>query len=836
MNFAVFSNTHHIGRILFVAGLMFLAACSGGKGSEEKLRILGKPPVQAYLGVEYKYDFGIAGGSGIPTVSLTNAPRWLSAEYVDNAARKGVVLRGVPGLSGGGAGDADLVDGAPLEVSLNVYDGDNATSITFPLLVSPNQLWLGSVEVTEGEKNEAPSGDDGEPLTDCMVAAPGELGSSDLIAYVPVYLLSPSVQRVVASFETRQVSAANAAHPGEDYLEHKGQLTIPPGTTLCYIQVIILDDELAEGTERLDLRITSVDEGLTFLNSTNSLTATITIHDNEPQVSWNKADVVVTEGAEVIVKGILDKAVDRLVSAEFELVSGDVEQVPIDEQELVVRVDGNTISAPYHIDFQPGETEKEIVIQVLPNPDQVAGPDKQFGLVWKRTQTVLETVDPLKVYVNELLTPITIPLPEGVWVREMLTDSQSNVYVAYSGSEPGQEGIVEIFDRHGKPLISPVIFAGGESPDKRRELADIFIREYEANAGDNQRERHVDLFMIGTVEENIAGHQGGADVLIDVWRREGDKNFEQVSPWPRQLGTPYDDVGHAIYVDDSNGIYVVGETKGQFKGGIATGGGDAFLAKYNMLGEQLFVNNISGLESREVLKDIAGNGISRITVTGYAVGELYGKAQGGKDVAIASYNREGRIQRGRQQGNMEDNVATTVALMNNRIVNGGYTQGLIFKGSGVHSGGEDAFISFFRDASTHGSTVQFGSAGDDRVLDVVTDGNMVFATGYASGPLFPGCTFAGGKNGFLVAYEAVPTSDDVNRKDEVLIPAWKGEGCPAAGQEGWPIQVGTSGNEQGSVLAITPSRKLLWLMERDEADGRTVEIIPYGLEGRSLLP
>src|SRR5690606_13981263 len=112
------------------------------------------------------------------------------------------------------------------------------------------------------------------------------------------------------------------------------------------------------------------------------------------------------------------------------------------------------------------------------------------------------------------------------------------------------------------------------------------------------------------------------------------------------------------------------------------------------------------------------------------------------------------------------------------------------------------------------------------------DGNKVFATGYASGALFPGCRHGGGRDAFLVTYDVVATSDDINRKDEVLKPGWQGEGCSVSG---WPIQIGTSANEQGSVLAITPSRKLLWLIEREENGGRTVEIRPYDLEGRPLI-
>lgn len=830
MSFAVCSNIHHVGRILIVAGSVFLAACSGGKGSEKELRILGTPPPQAYLGVEYKYDVGIDGGSGIPTVSLSNAPRWMSAEYVDNPARKGVVVRGVPGISSG-AGAGDLTGREPIVVGLTVYDGDNMVTAGFPILVSYNEIWIEPVEVTEGVASDVPLNAQGEPYTDCLVEAP-EKESSDTIAYVPVRLLAPSVRTIVASFETRVSNFDQSARAGEDYREHKGVVSFSPGTTRCYIEVAIMDDELAEGRESFDVYLTDVNDELLDFSPSNPPRAIVGIHDNEPKVSWNKVDVVVTEGDEVTVKAVLDHAVDRLVSAEFVLIPGDTDQLQLTDQDIVVKVDGNTLSPPYSFDFQPGEKEKEIVIQVVANPDQLAGPDKQFGLAWQSTTTVLETVETLKIHVNELLSPVTLTLPAGVQVREMLTDSRSNIYVAYSGDEPGQTGMVAVFDRHGQPLTSPLAFLEGARSGYRRELTDIFIREFEGLSATEQQTIYVDLYLVGVVEENIAGHQGGTDVVIDVWRWEGSGNFKRVSPWPRQFGTQYDDVAHGIYVDRSGDIYVVGETKGQFNGGVANGGGDAFLAKYNATGGQLFAKNLTGIGTREVLVDISGNGTSRVTVTGYAEGQLYGKPQGGKDVALASYNREGRIQRGRQQGNEQDNIATTLTLMDNRILNGGYTRGQLFKDSGEYKGGEDAFVSFFPDASTHGSTVQFGTAGDDRVLDLVADGNKVFATGYASGALFPGCRHGGGRDAFLVTYDVVATSDDINRKDEVLKPGWQGEGCSASG---WPIQIGTSANEQGSVLAITPSRKLLWLIEREENGGRTVEIRPYDLEGRPLI-
>src|SRR5690606_23753603 len=174
MNFAVCSKTYHVGRIIFVAGLAFLAACSGGKGSEEKLRTPGTPPIQAFLGVEYKYDLGIKGRSGIPSVSLINAPRWMSAEYVDNSARKGVVIRGVRGISGGGAGEADLTGRDEVEVAPSVSEGERTYSATRPRDVVARDEGVGAVAVSEAENKEVAVRDEGDPLPVGTANAPGE--------------------------------------------------------------------------------------------------------------------------------------------------------------------------------------------------------------------------------------------------------------------------------------------------------------------------------------------------------------------------------------------------------------------------------------------------------------------------------------------------------------------------------------------------------------------------------------------------------------------------------------------------------------------------------------
>src|SRR5690606_41690173 len=104
---AKFMDVRRISLSLFVP-LLVLAGCSN-KASEGKVRILGTPPVDAYLGVEFFYDLGVDGGDGIPTNSLSNAPRWLGSEPVSHDASEVVILRRIPGLTGEGARDSDQV-------------------------------------------------------------------------------------------------------------------------------------------------------------------------------------------------------------------------------------------------------------------------------------------------------------------------------------------------------------------------------------------------------------------------------------------------------------------------------------------------------------------------------------------------------------------------------------------------------------------------------------------------------------------------------------------------------------------------------------------------------
>ena len=137
---------------LFLIAPPLFAGCGDTSQSPENPRIIGMPPQVAYLGVDYSYNFGATGGDNLLNYSLVNNPSWLALEATTNKARKGIVLRGVPGITGGGSGEADLGDHKRVRVTTN--DGSLLGNQSFNIEVRHNPLEVSETTLTEGEANE----------------------------------------------------------------------------------------------------------------------------------------------------------------------------------------------------------------------------------------------------------------------------------------------------------------------------------------------------------------------------------------------------------------------------------------------------------------------------------------------------------------------------------------------------------------------------------------------------------------------------------------------------------------------------------------------------------
>ncbi|TVP56193.1 MAG: hypothetical protein EA349_08275 [Halomonadaceae bacterium] len=138
-----------MGRALL--GLLFLLLLAGCRTERdpENPTILGSPPQDAYLGVDYYYNFGALGGDDLLNYSLSNAPQWMTLEDTTNKARKGVVLRGVPGISGGRRGEADL--GTTDNIRITSNDGKLIGDGSFSVRVQHNPLTVKNAQVEEGK-------------------------------------------------------------------------------------------------------------------------------------------------------------------------------------------------------------------------------------------------------------------------------------------------------------------------------------------------------------------------------------------------------------------------------------------------------------------------------------------------------------------------------------------------------------------------------------------------------------------------------------------------------------------------------------------------------------
>ncbi|MBZ2170072.1 hypothetical protein [Marinobacter sp. F4216] len=331
--------------------VLILIGCKTEK-DPDPVRVLGSPPENAYLGVEYSYNFGADGGEGILDYSLTNAPSWLALEDINNKARQGVIMRGVPGLTGGNRGESDL--GTTQDINLVTTDGQAVGLEPFDINVKVNPLSLASETFVEGERAEPPeefetnqcaipdiSLNGEHTITYNEYASDGSVVSVEQATLptrpvlVRILLDQPSVTEISVAFSLesnfnenncdtdfapphqrcdqsesneddavigRDVIALGSGSQqllGDiDYLFYEpdssgastsGVVTLSPGTTECFIRLEVIEDGFPERTENFTVRLTEVRSGLASLGRRDTYAKAMSIEDNEPVVSLKTA-------------------------------------------------------------------------------------------------------------------------------------------------------------------------------------------------------------------------------------------------------------------------------------------------------------------------------------------------------------------------------------------------------------------------------------------------------------------------------------------------------------------------------------------------------------------
>ncbi len=244
--------------------------------------------------------------------------------------------------------------------------------------------------------------------------------------------------------------------------------------------------------------------------------------------------------------------------------------------------------------------------------------------------------------------------------------------------------------------------------------------------------------------------------------------------WSRLIGTS-NGAGYSVAVDGSGNAYITGSTLGDL-GGVSAGGYDAFLAKYDSLGNKLWTSQI-GTSYDDRSRSIAVDGSGNAYISGYTRGDLGGTNEGYEDAFLVKYDSLGNELWSQQIGtsDYDDSYSVAVDGSGNAYISG-VTQGDL---GGTNSGSADTYLTKFDSLGNELWSRQFGSSESDYGHSVAVDGSgNAYITGSTRGEI--GGINAGGADTFLVKYDT-------------------------SGNLRWSHQIGTASNETSYSVAVDGS-------------------------------
>jgi hypothetical protein len=344
---------------------------------------------------------------------------------------------------------------------------------------------------------------------------------------------------------------------------------------------------------------------------------------------------------------------------------------------------------------------------------------------------------------------------------QAMVAADGSVYVAgyTDGVLPGQTGAGgrDAFVRKYDP-------AGNE----------LWTRQFGSTARDEAVALAVDasgVYVAGLTLGTLPGQTSGG--FVDAFVRRYDAAGNEL--WTIQFGTSSADVASGVAVDAS-GVYVVGNTDGTFPGQTSSGDSDAFVRKYDLAGNEIWISQFGSAGS-----DL-GNGVavdaSGVYVAGRAGDALPGQVSAGLDDAfVRKYDANGNVVWTSQFGSGGPDTAFGVVADGSGVYVAGRA-GDALPGQ-VSAGLDDAFVRKYDANGTELWTHQFGTLGVDVALGVAADASGVYVAGETNATL-SGQASTGDQDAFVRKYDA-------------------------AGNVVWTRQFGTSGSDTAHGVAVDAS-------------------------------
>ena len=239
------------------------------------------------------------------------------------------------------------------------------------------------------------------------------------------------------------------------------------------------------------------------------------------------------------------------------------------------------------------------------------------------------------------------------------------------------------------------------------------------------------IYATGYTKANLDGNTnaGGSDILLVKY----DSSFQR--EWTKLFGTPSNDVGTGLAIDNGDNVYVIGGTRGDLEGNANAGGIDVFLMKFDASGNKMWTI-LAGTSMNEYATDIVIGSRGNIYVSGITYGHLDGNANAGQsDIFLMKFDAAGNKLWTRLFGTTENDYgnAITADSSDNIYVVGGTHASL---DGHTNAGGIDLFVMKFNSSGTKQGNLFMGTSLNEVGTGIVADGSgKVYVVGYIYDPL-----------------------------------------------------------------------------------------------------
>ncbi len=239
------------------------------------------------------------------------------------------------------------------------------------------------------------------------------------------------------------------------------------------------------------------------------------------------------------------------------------------------------------------------------------------------------------------------------------------------------------------------------------------------------------IYIGGLTTGNLDGqtNSGSFDAFITKFNPDGSK------AWTRLLGSSAHDVASALTTGSDGSIYIGGYTEGSLDGLTNSGGSDAFISKFNPDGSKAWTR-LLGSKSHAEASALTTGSDGSIYISGYTEGNLDDQTNsGGGDAFISKFNPNLDKSWTRLLGsNALDYASALTTGSDGSIYIGGGTYGNL--DGQTNSGNGDAFISKLNPDGSKAWTRLMGTDSVDyaRALTTGSDGS-IYIGGYTYGNL-----------------------------------------------------------------------------------------------------